>query len=413
MNILLTTYFYLPHVGGVSTYVDNLKKELERMGHQVDVFAHHPDMEKYYMPNNGRVLEKSKIKNLIYEKVYAYYEQYMPHVDPWIRWRDIERYCFETAAAAFGLNKYDLIHAQDIVSARALWRAKPKGTPLVATIHGCLATEFIYSGEITSKQSLPWKYAAAEELYGAISSDATIVPTRWLKRLSMSEFKVPGEHLRIIPYGIDIGAFQERMEQWTAFRGPQDKKVIICPARLVPVKGHKHLLTALARLKQVRSDWVCWIVGDGPLMHELRQQSSSLSLDPYVQFLGSRSDVPALLKQAHVFVLPSLQDNLPFSVMEAQIAGKAVVVSDAGGIPEMVAHGKTGLVSPAGQSEAMFNNLHLILGDDVLRRRLGEQAKRWALHHWSLPVMMDATLDVYESATHGRILKRGGNTHGR
>ncbi len=75
MKILLSTYFYLPHVGGVSTYVDILKNELEKMGHEVDVFAHYPDMEKYYMPNNGRTLEKFKIKEFVYEKVYTYYEQ--------------------------------------------------------------------------------------------------------------------------------------------------------------------------------------------------------------------------------------------------------------------------------------------------------------------------------------------------
>lgn len=126
MNILLTTYFYLPHVGGVSTYVDTLKRELERLGHRVDVFAHHPDMQHYYMPNNGRTLVKSKVKDRIYEKMYAYYEQQMKHVDPWIRWRDIERYCFEAAASIFGLQKYDLIHTQDIVSTRALWRVKAR-----------------------------------------------------------------------------------------------------------------------------------------------------------------------------------------------------------------------------------------------------------------------------------------------
>ncbi len=412
MNILLTTYFYLPHVGGVSTYVDILRRELEKMGHRVDVFAHTPDMEKYYMPNNGRTLQKKKLKDLIYEKVYAFYEQRMPHVDPWIRWRDIERYCFETAASSFGLQKYDLIHTQDIVSTRALWRIKPQQTPLIATIHGCLATEFIYSGEVTGKDTLRWKYAAAEEYYGAISSNRTIVPTAWLKRLDMSEFRVPGKHLKVIPYGMDIDAFMERMEEWTTIRAPQDKKVIICPARLVPVKGHKPLLHALARLKQVRSDWVCWILGDGPLIGELTQLCRSLNLEEHVLFMGARSDIPALLKKAHVFVLPSLQDNLPFSVMEAQLAGKAVVVSDAGGIPEMVKHGQTGLVAPAGQSEPLYENLLRVLENDLLRRRLGEQAKQWALRQWSISHMMEQTLAVYESVTGANSVRRGGSVHG-
>lgn len=407
MNILLTTYFYLPHVGGVSTYVDTLKRELERLGHRVDVFAHHPDMQHYYMPNNGRTLVKSKVKDRIYEKMYAYYEQQMKHVDPWIRWRDIERYCFEAAASIFGLQKYDLIHTQDIVSTRALWRVKSKTTPLVATIHGCLATEFIHSGEIAGKDTLAWKYAAAEEFYGATSSDATIVPTDWLKALSMSEFAVPGKHLQVIPYGMDVETFQKRLASAPA-PARSEKKVLICPARLVPVKGHKHLIEALAMLKGVREDWECWLLGDGPLESQLKEQVRSLGLEAHVQFWGPRQDVPELLSQADVFVLPSLQDNLPFSIMEAQIAGKAAVVSDAGGIPEMVKHGKTGLVSPAGQSEPLFQNLRRMLESDRLRTRLGEQAKRWALEHWSIETMMKKTLKVYETVMKRRLVNREG-----
>lgn len=407
MNILLTTYFYLPHVGGVSTYVDTLKRELERLGHRVDIFAHHPDMQHYYMPNNGRTLVKSKVKDRIYEQVYAYYDQQMKHVDPWIRWRDIERYCFEAAASVFGLQKYDLIHTQDIVSTRALWRVKNKTTPLIATIHGCLATEFIYSGEVTGKDTLPWKYAAAEEFYGAISSDATIVPTDWLKALSMSEFAVPGKHLQVIPYGMDVAAFQKRLASAPA-PASSEKRVLICPARLVPVKGHKHLIEALAMLKGVREDWECWLLGDGPLESQLREQVRSLGLEAHVQFWGPRQDVPELLSQADVFVLPSLQDNLPFSIMEAQIAGKAAVVSDAGGIPEMVKHGKTGLVSPAGQSEPLFQNLRRMLESDRLRTRLGEQAKRWALEHWSIETMMKKTLKVYDTVMKRRFVNREG-----
>lgn len=413
MNILLSTYFYLPHVGGVSTYVDILQKELEAMGHEVDIFAHHPDMQQYYMPNNGRSLDKPKIKDLVYEKVYAYFDQHMPHVDPWIRWREIERYCFETAAVSFGLKKYDLILSQDIVSTKALWRVKPKGTPLIATIHGCLATEFIYSGEITDKNSLAWKYVTAEEYHGSMSSNITIVPTNWLRNLYASDFKVPKKHVKVIPYGMDTEAFLEKTEQRTDLKIPAGKKVLVCPARLVPVKGHKHLLDALAMLKLDRSDWVCWLLGDGPLKEELLQQCRSLGLEDNVKFLGSRSDVPALLRLAHVFVLPSLQDNLPFSVMEAQIAGKAVVVSDAGGIPEMISHGKTGLISTNGQSEPMYRNLQRVLSDDVLRKRLGEQAKQWGMKHWSIESMLDQTLGVYESIIKDKIVRRGGTQVGR
>jgi glycosyltransferase involved in cell wall biosynthesis len=192
VKILLATYWHLPHVGGVSTYVYDLRRKLERMGHEVDILAHYPDMQKYYMPNNGKFLEKQKVRDLIYEKVLGFYNQHLPQVDPWIRWREIERYCYETAATFFNLTKYDLIHTQDIISTRALWRVKPMHVPLIATIHGCLATEYLISGEIQERNTLPWTYAAAEEYYGATSSDVTIVPTEWLRNLYVEEFNIPG-----------------------------------------------------------------------------------------------------------------------------------------------------------------------------------------------------------------------------
>ncbi|MFC4765826.1 glycosyltransferase family 4 protein [Effusibacillus consociatus] len=396
MRILLATYWYLPHVGGVSTYVYLLKRELERMGHQVDIFAHHPDMQKYYMPNNGRYLEKSKVKDLIYEKVLRYYDERLPQVDPWIRWREIERYSFEAAATVFGLAKYDLIHTQDIISTRALWRVKEKRTPLISTIHGCLATEFLYSGEVKDRNSLPWHYVASEEYFGAMSSDITIVPTQWLKNLLVQDFRVSESQLVVVPYGMDISSFQKKMGSSSKLIRPGDKKILACPARLVPVKGHEHLLSALARLKQDRDDWICWLIGDGPLRENLEQQSRSLNLEQHVSFLGNRDDVPVLLRQADIFVLPSLQDNLPFSVMEAQVAGKPVVVSNAGGIPEMVEHGETGLISPAGDSESLYQNLKKVIEDDSLRAQIAESAKEWGMLQWSLDTMMDRTLCVYE-----------------
>ncbi|MNO20278.1 GDP-mannose-dependent alpha-(1-6)-phosphatidylinositol monomannoside mannosyltransferase [compost metagenome] len=405
MNILLTTYFYLPHVGGLSTYVHALRKELERLGHQVDVFAHHPDMQKYYMLNNGRTLDKATIKEPIYEKIYSYYERHMKHVDPWIRWRDIERYSFETAAAAFGLGKYDLIHTQDIVSTRALWRVKPKATPLISTVHGCLAEEFIYTGEITGKDTLPWRYVATEEFYGAESSNMTIVPTQWLKKLMISEFGVSGKKLKVVPYGMDINAFQKLAEQPTSLDARPGQKILICPARLVHIKGHKYLLDALAMLKNVRTDWKCYLLGNGPAKDELLEQRKGLHLEEHVEFLGDRHDVPSLLRIADIFVLPSIQDNLPFSIMEAQSLGKPIVVSDAGGIPEMVSHGKNGLVSPAGQSEPIFFNLLHLLQNDGLRAQMGEQAKRWANQQWSIQKMMDRTLAAYANVLSQRFVQ--------
>jgi glycosyltransferase involved in cell wall biosynthesis len=198
------------------------------------------------MVNTGKSIDKSKIKDPIYDNMIKYFARQRKDVPEWIRWREIERYSYEAAAVYFGLEKYDLIHAQDIVSARALWRVKPKRTPMISTIHGCLATEFIHSGEVKNKQTQEWTYAMTEEYFGIISSQLTIVPTQWLKNLQIAEFFAPDQQIKVIPYGMDIPNFLARAENRSLLSAPKSKKLLVCPARLVPVKGHKTLLEALA-----------------------------------------------------------------------------------------------------------------------------------------------------------------------
>ncbi|UFJ41951.1 glycosyltransferase family 4 protein [Brevibacillus humidisoli] len=401
MRILMATYWYLPHVGGVNTYINVLRKELILAGHQVDVLAHHPDMEKIYMVNNGRYVEKQKIKKIVYDKVFDYYEKNQPYVEPWVRWREIERYTFELVATSFNLNQYDLIHTQDIVSTRALARVKPAHVPLVSTIHGLLATEHIIAGDVTSKQSIAWKYVSAEEYYGSTSADQTIVPTNWLKsKLNQKSFGVPKHLLKTIPYGMDIdhflGRYHSPTTNYVPFTEP-DKTVLICPARMVPVKGHRYLLEALSKLKQKRNDFVCWLVGSGKLFQELLSLSHALQLGNIVHFLGDRSDVPQLLKKSDILVLPSVQDNHPFSIMEAQVAGKLVVASNAGGIPEMVSDRKTGLLFANRSSDDLAEKLNYALSNPIRRKEIAALGQRWGLKQWSPQTLFAKTYAVYEA----------------
>jgi glycosyltransferase involved in cell wall biosynthesis len=403
VRILFVTYWYLPHVGGVNTYINVLRKELLKEGHHVDVLAHHtPKNDKIYMLTTGQYIDKAKIKDIVYKKVNAYYDQYHPYVEDWIRWREIERYTFELAAPLFNLNQYDLIHTQDIISTRALSRVKPRHVPLVATIHGLLATEHVIAGDITSKKSAKWEYVLAEEYFGAISADQTIVPTNWLKRkLTHNRIGVPKHALHTIQYGIDREDFlQKYHEQGTGYVPliEKGKTVFICPARLVPVKGHRYLLEALAILKGKRDDFTCWIVGDGKLSQELQTLSQQLNLQDVVHFLGSRNDVPQLLANSDVLILPSVQDNHPFSIMEAQVAGKLVVASTAGGIPEMVKHGVTGYLFPRKNSRALAEILHYVLTHPVKSKKVARQGKEWGLRHWSPKTLLNNTKRIYKNA---------------
>lgn len=402
MKILLATHWLIPHVGGVWHFMEQLKNHLERLGHEVDMLGNSPDYKKIHIVNRGKELSKDVLLPMLETKLT---KQTAPGLNQHFALRsyEMDRYCLELAASYFGLNQYDIIHTQDIFSTRSLSRVKPKRTPLISHVHGSVAREMMdhfrkNPAEGVDERSPAWRYFPALEYHAAMSSDITIAANQWSKNILVGEFGVPSYRVAVFQYGLDAAGFQAKFNQGSSVFRPYGKKVIICPARLVYVKGIHVLLSALAILKQMRSDWVCWIVGDGSMRRQLEEQCIHASLQQDVFFLGERSNVPGLLAQADIFVHTCIQDNQPFSVMEAQMAGLPSVVSTAGGLPEMVTHGYTGLLVPVEDALSTAQQLNALLGNDEYRKFLGQNAKAFAINHWSMDLMIERLLAIYNSA---------------
>jgi glycosyltransferase involved in cell wall biosynthesis len=405
MKILLATYFGVPHFGGVWTYMTQVKRALERRGHVVDIMGQAPDTGNIYILDQNRVFNKDHVLPLLKAKLNP---SNMPvlHSNQWIRDFEMHRYILELAASYFGLDKYDIIHTQDVISTYAFSRVKPKHVPLVGSVHGTLTKAMMeklietgehHKGNIDQASNLK-KYFQSLEYHGAVSSNLTIISTNWLKRTFTNELAVPSKKIRVFQYGIDIPSFiNSNPAEGTAVRRPPGKKVIIYTGRLSYMKGLHNLLPALAKLKQVRKDWVCWIVGDGDKRGELERQSKSLGLGEEVKFLGRRGDVASLLKLSDIYVTPTLRDNMPFALIEAQVAGKPAVVTNVGGVPEMVINGSTAMVSKAGDKEGLFNHLRMLVENDNLRKKMGTNAEQHGANHWSIDLMIKRLLKVYQN----------------
>jgi glycosyltransferase involved in cell wall biosynthesis len=402
MKILLATFWAVPHVGGVWNYMQQLKEKLETIGHEVDLLGYSEGNNYVHIVNENRRIEKFKLLPSVNAKLNARnnWNLYLG-TDPFVNYYDFHRYFYEEGVSYLGLEKYDLIHTQDVFSSACINRIRPQGTPLVASIHGCVAHEIKHS--VTQVHKSPTAHLAT--LYfdklehdGAMSAETTIVANKWLKNILTSEFYVSEEQLKVHHYGYDTEAFLNRMKVSSPIQRPADKKVIIYAGRLAELKGVHHLLSALSQLQSMRNDWVCWIVGNGEKLAELQTQSKTLGLENNVSFFGNRNDVPYLLSISDIFVLPSLIENQPLSVIEAQIAGKAVIVSDAGGLPEMVEHGMTGVITPAGDPAMLCININYLLEHGSYRENLGLRAQKWGLEYWSMDKAFQNVLEVYKSA---------------
>jgi len=187
--------------------------------------------------------------------------------------------------------------------------------------------------------------------------------------------------IHIVPSGIDaaplLGPFDRPAARARLGMG-ESEIVALNVAALAPHKSQTDLLRAAAITKE-RCPLLCvWIVGEGPLMSALHAEHASLRLGDTVRFLGFRSDVADLLRAADLFCLSSRLEGLGTSILEAMAAGLPVVATRAGGIPEIVAEGVTGLLVPPGNPDALADALVAMASDTVRRTGMGGAARERA-----------------------------------
>lgn len=152
--------------------------------------------------------------------------------------------------------------------------------------------------------------------------------------------------------------------------------VITNVARFNPQKAQHLLLEAAPTVLQRYPQATFLLVGKGHLEQELQQQAQALGISQQVVFTGVRHDIPDILAQTDVFVLPSRWEGLPLSAIEAMAAARAVLVTDVGGNSELVESGRSGLVIPAGDVRALADGLLALLADDATRLALGATARQ-------------------------------------
>jgi glycosyltransferase involved in cell wall biosynthesis len=143
------------------------------------------------------------------------------------------------------------------------------------------------------------------------------------------------------------------------------------------------------------------IVGDGPLRQPVEALIDQLGLSGRVIMMGARSDVPEILASAGLFVLATGGEGLPLAVIEAMMSGLPVVASNVGGVAEVVQHGATGLLVPAGDADALALALCALVGDAGRRRQFGDAGRRRALAQFTEAHMVAEIDRIYARILEG------------
>jgi glycosyltransferase involved in cell wall biosynthesis len=155
-----------------------------------------------------------------------------------------------------------------------------------------------------------------------------------------------------------------------------------------------HMAAQIAR-SDTRSHFV--VVGEGPLRPQLEQETVALGLSERVTFLGARPDVPRMMAAMTVFVMPSLYEGGPLTLLEAMAMGTPVVSTSVGFAPDVVDVGTTGYLVPPGDPAALADAVVALVRDETLAERMGRQARARAEGSFSSEHQVDATIAVYRS----------------
>jgi glycosyltransferase involved in cell wall biosynthesis len=201
--------------------------------------------------------------------------------------------------------------------------------------------------------------------------------------------------------GIDVDriARLEAVNVHAAFFLPHNAPVVGNVAALVPHKGQRHLIDAVPQVLSRAADTRFVILGEGPLRADLEHRVKQLHLEKHVVLPGFRDDVVACIKAFDVFVMSSETEGLGTSLLDAMAAGKACVGTRAGGIPEAVVDGETGLIVPPRDPVALAAALVRLLNDKPLRDRMGEAGLARARATFSVEKMVEGTLAAYARLT--------------
>ncbi len=275
----------------------------------------------------------------------------------------------------------DLVHARSRVPAWiAFFACRKAGIPMVTTCHGVYSTHGF-------SRIMGWgKYV--------------IVISHAVSRHMKENFNVPHHRIRLIHRGVNLSEFGLEASGPAAPAAPApSEKIIGIVGRVTPIKGHRVMLKAMARVARVYPDAKLWVVGDSPrprYMDELKLMVRKLELQKNVEFLGTRQDIPELMRRMSLLAAPAVGEEAFGRVLiEAGACGVPVIASRIGGIVDVVRSGTDGILVPAGDASALAENIISVLKEPEYGRRLAESLRRRVRDEFSDKTMFEKTIGVY------------------
>ncbi len=244
-------------------------------------------------------------------------------------------------------------------------------------------------------------FMVLQEKLGARLGDHIIAVSDFDRRAALAKGICKEAEITTVHNGIDIRA----LEKIQGFRKediglPRDSRVVGTIANFYPNKGLGFFVDAFATAAGELKNTHAVMVGDGPMMAEIRAQVQSKGLAKRVDFFGYRDDATRFLSAFDVFVLSSVKEGFPWALLEAMAFGKPVAATKVGGVAEMV--GETAMLVPPRDIHALASAISELSSDRRRSSSLGEAARETVLQNFTLDRMIEKTEQLYLSLLDGR-----------
>ena len=387
MKILMLTWEYPPRVvGGISKVVYDLSHKMVKEGNEVTVVTYKDgDNVKYY--ENDKGVEVYRVDN------------YMIRPNNFIDW--IMQLNFNMITKANEIinknGKFDVIHAHDWLVAYSAKSIKESyNIPLISTIH---ATE---SGRNSGIHDETQRYINDSEWMLTYESSEVIVNSNYMKNEVQRLFGLPYDKINVIPNGVNLQLFSNVNIDYDFRRqyAMDNEKIILYVGRLVYEKGIQNLISAMPKVLDRYHDSKLIICGRGGMIDELREQVKYLGIENKVYFAGycDSKKMQKMYKCADVAVFPSTYEPFGIVAIESMLSGTPTIVSDVGGLNEIIEHGVTGMKSYAGNANSIADSVLALLFDPKLCANISQNAIKKVKENYNWSKITDSTYYVYQLA---------------
>ncbi|MTK12641.1 MAG: glycosyltransferase family 4 protein [Clostridiaceae bacterium] len=384
MKILMLSWEYPPkNIGGLSNHVFYLAQSLNKMGHEIHVITCEEGTAPIEENNNGVFVHRVS--------------PYKIDTNDFAKW--VMQLNFSMVEEAIRIitteGKFDLIHAHDWLSAFSAKTLKCSfKIPTVCTIH---ATEYGRNGGIRTEMQ---RYISSTEWLLAYESWKVVACSNYMRQQISDVFSVPWDKIWVIPNGVCLETFNFEFD-WLNFRrkyARDDEKIIFYVGRHVFEKGIHLLVEAAHRVVENYNNTKIIIAGTGPMTEELKARVRQMGLESKVQFTGYMSDQDRnkMYRVANAAVFPSLYEPFGIVALEAMAAGCPVIVSDTGGLGEIVEHKVNGLKAINGCVDSLVDNISEILYDENLANSLKKNALSSVHERYTWDKVAEITMDMYK-----------------